>query len=153
MKIAYCNKCNVFMEDNNPSDKSYEFTEKNKPLGVYVDMTRNTDDSENVFHCCPSCMDDGHLIDVTDKDFYAFGPIGSYHGFSLYTDKNMVKEEGFEYKMVPLFDICCLRWLKKTIRVKRIVPLDNFVILDNENKMIVHPEIARQLIMDLPENK
>jgi hypothetical protein len=54
------------MEDNNPSEESFDFDENCKPSGKYVEMTRNTRDSEDTFHCCPECMDDGSLVDITE---------------------------------------------------------------------------------------
>jgi len=61
--IAYCNKCDAYMRDNNPGEDSY-LQDKIGDIPI-LDMGFNIEDPEDHFSCCPRCMDDGSLVDVS----------------------------------------------------------------------------------------
>jgi len=66
MQLCYCNLCNVFIEDFNPSDESYDFKDDD-------DVHDNTIIHDMVFsdksscYVCPRCLNDGFLMDITGK--------------------------------------------------------------------------------------
>ena len=60
MKIARCNNCWSLIHDDNPSEESFDFTEKQLE-GFIIE---NPDFSKG-YMCCPACETDDYLCDLT----------------------------------------------------------------------------------------
>jgi len=68
--------------------------------------------------------------------------IGTYCGFKIVSDSNLIIKEGYEYKKIPRWNICCLRWIKKTVKIDRLIPSD-IVHIDNKNMIVyMHPHLV-----------
>ena len=62
--ICFCNRCHVLMDDENPSEESFDFTDEDL---VGLDIKDQLRASEG-YVVCPVCEEDSALFDVTSKE-------------------------------------------------------------------------------------
>ncbi len=78
---------------------------------------------------------------------------GKFGEFIILTNEELVKKEGYEYKMVPRFDVPFLRGLfTKTVRVDRYVPDRRIFIIEKEKTLVMHPDVYEPWLKSMSEN-
>jgi len=70
MYLTKCLKCNTIMYEDNPSEVSRDYTDKEiediNILNITIVYDDNDDEKEYGFLACPKCLHDGNLIDCVD---------------------------------------------------------------------------------------
>jgi len=62
--ICFCNRCHVLMDDENPSEESFDFIDEDLHVLDIKDQLRASDGHV----ICPVCEEDSALFDVTSKE-------------------------------------------------------------------------------------